>query len=148
MPSTYLSLHYHLVFSTKDRESVIATPWRTRLHEYLGGTVNGLGGRSQIVGGTADHVHLLVELRATHALADFMRELKKTSSKWVHETIPLRAFAWQEGYAAFTVSASALVDVRRYIENQEEHHRERSFREELKILLQRSGVSFDERYLD
>lgn len=101
-----------------------------------------------MVGGTSDHVHLLFELKATHTLADFMRELKKASSIWVHEEIPLRTFAWQEGYAAFTVSASGLEEVRRYIENQEEHHRERSFQDELKIMLQRSGVKFDERYLN
>jgi REP element-mobilizing transposase RayT len=148
MPSTFLSLHYHLVFSTKDREALIGATWRSRLHQYLGGAVNGLGGESEGVGGTTDHVHLLVELRATHLLADFMRELKKSSSKWVHEEISQKNFAWQEGYAAFTVSASAVDEVRRYIENQEEHHRERSFREELKIMLQRSGVKFDERYLD
>ena len=147
MSSTFLSLHYHLVFSTKDREPSMVAAWRSRLHEYLGGAVNGLGAQSRIVDGTADHVHLLVELRATHTLADFMRELKKASSKWVHETIPQSGFAWQEGYAAFTVSASAVDEVRRYIENQEEHHRDRSFREELKIMLQRSGVEFDERYL-
>ncbi len=110
--------------------------------------MNGLGAHSQMVGGMADHVHLLVELRATLALADFMRELKKASSMWVHETMPQSRFAWQEGYAAFTVSASGIDEVRRYIENQEEHHRERSFREELKIMLQRSGVAFEERYLD
>lgn len=77
-----------------------------------------------------------------------MRESKKASSKWVHEKMSQPGFAWQEGYAAFTVSASAVAEVRWYIENQEEHHRERSFREELKIILQRSGVNFDERYLD
>ena len=77
-----------------------------------------------------------------------MRELKKASSTWAREDAGEKTFAWQEGYAAFTVSASAVDEVRRYIENQEEHHRERSFREELVIMLQRSGVKFDERYLD
>jgi len=148
MPSTFLSLHYHLVFSTKEREPIINSSWRSSLHQYLGGTVNGLGGKSEIIGGTVDHVHLLVELRATHTLSDCMRELKKTSSKWVHETILQPTFAWQEGYAAFTVSASGIDEVRRYIENQEEHHRDRSFREELKIMLQRSRVKFEEKYLD
>jgi REP element-mobilizing transposase RayT len=148
MSSTFLSLHFHLVFSTKGRAPIIGASWRVRLHQYLGGAVEGLGGHSKIVGGTDDHVHLLVELRATHALADFMRELKRSSSSWIHEEIGEKAFAWQEGYAAFTVSASGRPEVRRYIENQEEHHRERSFREELKIMLQRSGVAFEERYLD
>ena len=135
MPSTFLSLHYHVVFSTKQREPLLRAEWRPRLHEYLGGTVRGLGARNEMVGGTADHIHLLFELKATHTLADFMRELKKASSIWVHDEIPLRTFAWQEGYAALTVSASGLEEVHRYIENQEEHHRERSFRDELKIML-------------
>jgi REP element-mobilizing transposase RayT len=127
---------------------MIAPAWRPQLYEYLGGTVKGLGARSEIVEGTSDHVHLLVELKATHTLSDFMRELKKASSIWVREKAPLTIFAWQEGYAAFTVSASALPDVRHYIETQEEHHQQRTFREELKILLKKSGVSFEERYLD
>jgi REP element-mobilizing transposase RayT len=148
MGSTFLCLHYHLVFSTKHREALIAASWRSRLHEYLGGTVNGLGGRSEIVGGVADHVHLLAELQATHALADLMRELKKASSIWVHEEIGVRTFAWQEGYAAFTVSASGIGKVRNYIQNQEEHHRRRGSLDELRILLKRSGVSFEEKYLE
>jgi putative transposase len=148
MPSTYTSLHFHLVFATKDRAPLIEPTWRKRLHDYLGGTVKGLDGISQGVGGVADHIHLLVSLRATHSLADFMRELKKAASKWVHETIGLRHFAWQEGYAAFTVSATAREGVQRYIANQEEHHRTKSFREELVGLLEKSGVTFDARYLD
>src|SRR5215475_949452 len=101
MASTYLSLHYHLVFATKNREPLIAPAWRARLHEYLGGTISGLGGFPQGVGGTADHVHLLVGLKATHCLADVLRELKRPSSQWVHETFGLSEFAWQEGYGAF-----------------------------------------------
>ncbi len=130
MSSTFLSLHYHLVFSTKERRPFIADDWRERLFEYLGGTVNGLKGFTQGVGGTADHVHLLVGLKSTHCLADFMRELKKASSLWVHETIGLPSFAWQEGYGAFTVSATARVQVNKYIANQAEHHRVKTFRED------------------
>ena len=148
MASTYLSLHYHLVFSTRERETLIDDTLRPRLHEYLAGTVIGLKGHCRAVGGTTDHVHLLVGLGATHTLADFMRELKKASSKWVHETVPQPSFAWQEGYAAFTVSASGADEVRAYIANQGEHHRKRSFREELKAMLDKSGVVYDERYLD
>jgi REP-associated tyrosine transposase len=148
MPSTYLSLHYHLVFSTKDRAPVIEASWRNRLHEYLGGTVSGLGGFPQGVGGMADHVHLLVGLKATHCLADFMRELKKASSAWVHDEIGMRSFAWQEGYAAFTVSASARTAVQSYIANQEEHHRKKTFREELVEMLEKAGVEYDPHYLD
>ena len=148
MGSTYLSLHYHLVFGTKNREPIIAPEWRPRLHEYLGGTINGLGGVSQGVGGVVDHVHLLASLRATHCLADVVRELKKASSAWVHEQIEFRPFSWQDGYAAFTVSATARDPVRRYIANQEEHHAATSSRDELIEMLGRAGIEYDPRYLD
>jgi putative transposase len=148
MASTYLSLHYHLVFGTKNRETLITPEWRSRLHDYMGGTIRGLGGFSEGIGGVADHVHLLVGLKATHCLADVLRELKKASSAWVHEEIGLRAFAWQEGYAAFTVSATSRDAVRHYIVNQEEHHRVKSFREELVEMLNKAGIEYDPKYLD
>ena len=100
------------------------------------------------VGGVADHVHLLVSLRATHNLADVVRELKKASSLWVHNEIGVRSFAWQEGYAAFTISATSCEAVQRYVGGQEEHHRKRSFREEIQEMLIKAGVAFDPRYLE
>jgi REP element-mobilizing transposase RayT len=146
MASTFLSLHYHLVFSTKERRPFIRPDWRSRLHDYLGGTVNGLGGISQQVGGVADHVHMLIGLKATHCLADFMRELKKASSAWARAGFEPE-FAWQDGYAAFTVSASARERVQDYIRRQEEHHARRDFASELKELLEKHGVAYDPRYL-
>jgi len=148
MPSTYLSLHYHIVFSTKRREPTIDASWRARLWEYLGGTVNGLEGYSQGIGGTADHVHMIVGLKSTHRLADFMRELKKSASTWVHQEIGAQDFGWQEGYGAFTVSPSATDKVCSYIANQKEHHRTQTFRQELVALLERAGVDYDARWLD
>jgi REP element-mobilizing transposase RayT len=148
MPSTHTNLLYHIIFATKNREPVIAAEWRPRLHEYLGGAVRGLGGVPQGVGGVADHVHLLVGLKPTHCLSDFMRDLKKNSSVWISETIPVPSFHWQEGYAAFTVSASVKASVRQYIAGQEEHHRHKTFREELVEFLKKSGIDYDERYLD
>lgn len=136
-----------MIFATKNREAIIEKGWREELHTYLGGVAKGLDALPQGVGGVVDHVHLLVSLKATHCLSDFMRELKKSSSSWVRES-HLRGFHWQEGYAAFTVSASAKDSVKRYIANQEEHHRVKSFREELIGFLKKSGVEFDERYLD
>ena len=148
MSSTYLSLHYHLVFGTKERLAHIDTAWGDRLHEYMGGTIRGLGGFPEGIGGVADHVHLLVGLKATHCLADVMRELKKSSSLWVHDVIGQPDFAWQEGYAAFTVSATSRGGVRAYIANQEEHHRVKSFRAELIEMLEKAEVTFDPKYLD
>lgn len=148
MPSTFLALHYHIVFSAKARAPIIADSWHERLHEYLGGTVAGLGGISQGIGGMADHVHLLVGLKATHCLADFLRELKKSSSVWVRDEIKLHEFAWQEGYGAFTVSPTARPRVQKYIENQAEHHRVKTFREELEDFLKEAGVKYEDRFLD
>src|ERR1035437_1441138 len=148
MSSTHTSLHYHLIFATKNREACLAASWRSQLHDYLGGTVRGLGAHPEGIGGVADHVHLLVSLKSTHRLADFMRELKKSSSIWVRETFHQPDFQWQEGYAAFTVSASVRDSVRTYIASQEEHHRKKSLREELMEFLRKSSVEFDEQYLD
>lgn len=148
MASTFLSLHYHIVFSTKNRKPFIKESWAGRLHSYLAGTVKGLGGFPERVGGVEDHVHLLVGLKATHTLSDFMRELKKSSSTWVHNEIGELEFAWQQGYSAFTVGATSRKGVKIYITNQPEHHRQRSYREELICLLQKAGIEYNEAYLD
>jgi putative transposase len=148
MASTYLSLHYHIVFGTKNRDPIIAEEWSAELHKYLGGTIHGLGGIPHAINGVQDHVHLLINLKATHCLSDVMRELKKASNAWVREQKKCSLFQWQEGYAAFTVSSTAKDAVRRYIDNQREHHRQRSFREELIEMLQTAGVPYDEKYLD
>lgn len=147
MPSTHLSLHYHLIFSTKDRVPYIQKEWRGRLHAYLGGIVNDLGGVPEKINGVEDHVHLLVGLRATHRLADVLKDIKAGSSRWVHDELNLQSFAWQEGYGAFTVSALQIDAVKKYIENQEEHHRVKTFQEEYLEFLNRCGVKYDERYL-
>ncbi|WP_035602468.1 IS200/IS605 family transposase [Haloferula sp. BvORR071] len=147
MPSTHLSLNFHVVFSTKDREPSIAPEWRSRLHAYMGGVVTNLGGTPVAIGGIADHVHLLLGLPATCALSDVVRSLKANSSRWVHDEIRLARFMWQEGYGAFTVSPSQCRTIIEYIANQEEHHRTRSFQEEYLAFLKKCGISFDERFL-
>jgi len=145
---TWLSLHYHLIFSTKHREPFITRVISDELYAYLGGTVKGLGATANAIGGVSDHVHLLVTFRATHCLADFMRELQKASSQWMKTTGKMPQFAWQEGYCALTVSASLRPQVHQYICNQEKHHRERSFRDELESFLKRAGIEYEPRFLD
>lgn len=147
MSSTHLSLHYHLIFSTKERLRLIEDPWRERLHAYLGGALRKLDGVPEAIGGTAHHVHVLAGLRATHCLADVLRDIKRSSSEWVHDTIGERGFAWQDGYGAFTVSASRLPAVKRYIANQERHHKKTTFKQEYVEFLRESGVVFKEKYL-
>jgi putative transposase len=146
MGSTFFSLHYHIIFSTKERRPVIQREWQPRLHSYLGGIIRGMNGVAESVGGISDHVHLLVSLRPTHCIADVLRDLKKDSTNWVKENFD-QAFKWQEGYAAFTVSPSGTGSVRRYIENQEEHHHKQSFIDELKELLEKVGIAYDEKFL-
>jgi REP element-mobilizing transposase RayT len=100
------------------------------------------------VGGVADHIHMLVSLTQSHCIKDFMREIKKQSSKWVHAQMGVHAFQWQDGYAAFTVSPSGRAAASQYVQNQAEHHRTKSFIEELKELLGKAAVDFDPTYLE
>jgi len=145
--STYSSLHYHIIFSTKNRLRTIGDQWQEDLYQHMGGIIKQLGGFPQGIGGVEDHVHLLIGLKPTHNISDFMRELKKASSKWVHQTVGQRAFQWQEGYSVFTVSATARSKVRSYIENQKQHHQKKTFREEIMELLQKAGIDYDPKYL-
>lgn len=148
MPHSYTKLLYHIVFATKGREPWLDEEVRPRVFAFLGGGVRAEGGTAYIVNGVADHVHLLAQLRQDKALSDQLRSLKADSSGWIHKTFPrLRAFAWQGGYGAFTVSPSQVAKVKRYIETQEAHHRKKTFQEEFRALLKAHGIEYEEKYL-
>jgi REP-associated tyrosine transposase len=148
MPGAYCNLLYHLVFSTKDRRPLIDPKIKPRLREYVRGIVREEEGELLEFGGVADHVHLLVRLPSTRAVADALRMIKANSSKWVNEIVRHGPrFAWQEGYAAFTVSQSQVPRLLTYIGGQEKHHRKVDFRSELVALLRRNGVAFEDRFL-
>ena len=148
MPHTYSKLLTHVVWSTKDRVASIAREIRGDLHAYLGGIVREEGGAAVAIGGTADHVHLLIELRADQSVADCVRVVKANSSRWIHEKWPdRRAFSWQACYGAFAVSASSADRVIHYIRTQEEHHRRINYHDEFVALLRKHGIAFDEKYL-
>jgi REP element-mobilizing transposase RayT len=136
--STYLSLHYHLVFTTKNRHPLIDPSWKARLHAYIGGLANNIDAIPEAIGGTENHVHLLLGLKATHRLCDVLREIKHESSRWIHEEIGLTEFAWQDGYSAFTVSVTHLHKVKNYVLNQEKHHESMSLEEEEKMFRARA----------
>ena len=147
MGSTFHSLHYHIVFSTKNRRPLIHPSWRTELHAYMGGTARGLEGVPECVGGVSDHVHLLVGLKTTTTISDWVRELKKASSKWAaehHEPL----FVWQDGYSVFTVSWTHVEMVRGYVAGQESHHATITPMDELIQLFARNGVKYDPKYLE
>ena len=148
MPQSFVSLHVHIVFSTKHRVALIDDELAARLFEYLGGIVGRQNGSLVAAGGMPDHVHLLCSLGKETSVSELVRTIKANSSKWIHETFPERRdFAWQSGYGAFGVSFSNLDDARRYTANQAEHHRRRSFQDELRALLKWHGIEFDERYV-
>jgi putative transposase len=147
MHSFSSSLH-HCVFATKDREAVLTPQLRERLWPYLGGIARENGMKALTIGGVADHVHVLLSLPATISVAKGMQLLKGNSSKWIHETFPeLRSFAWQQGYGAFSIGVSGIEETRDYIQKQEEHHRTRTYREEVIMFLQRHGLPFDDAML-
>jgi REP element-mobilizing transposase RayT len=148
MAHTYCNLLFHAIFSTKDRTAAISPDIRDDLLAYIGGIVRHMGGKTVIAGGTADHVHLLLELPSHVAVADTLRVLKTNSSRWAHERWPeRRLFGWQTGYAAFSVSKSNLEAVRTYIANQEQHHKKIDFREEFVTFLKKNGITYDDRYI-
>ncbi len=139
----------HCVFSTQKRVPVLTSEIRTRLWPYLGGIARDHGMKALAIGGVADHVHLLLSLPATLSVAKAMQLLKGNSSKWLHETFPgLENVSWQEGYGAFSIGATGVETTTAYIQGQEEHHRTRTFREELEIFLRRNGVDYDASMLD
>ena len=147
MSGTFSNLSVHVVFSTKDRLPLMTMPIRDKLFPYMGGIVRGLGGTIITVGGMPDHVHLVARLPTTVSVADVARIVKANSSKRMNEKFTTIKFGWQRGYGAFSVSHSALPAVVNYVRDQERHHRHRSFREELMVLLAKNGIDYDERHL-
>ena len=147
MSDTYSNLSVHMVFSTKDRMPLLTRDVRDHVFPYIGGIVKRRGGTIIAVGGMPDHVHIVARLPANVCVADFVRVVKSNSSKKTNEHVTGMKFGWQRGYGAFSVSQSTLSAVVQYVRNQEQHHRHRSFQDELKILLTKHGIDHDERFL-
>ncbi len=149
MPQSFASLHHHLIFSTRNRLPIISAEVQPRLFAYIGGILRSEGCALEAAGGVADHVHLLVSISRQRSISEALRIIKASSSRWVHDTFPdtLADFAWQTGYAAFTVSHSHREKVRDYLSRQAEHHRTQTFQEEFLAFLRRHEIEYDERYL-
>ena len=148
MSQSLAAVYIHLVFATKNRFPFLTDgPLRAEMHRYLAGTSNGLDCPALAVGGVADHVHLLARLGRGCRLADWVKELKRASTVWLHgRALELNDFSWQAGYGAFSVSASQLDKARQYVAGQEVHHRQTTFQEEFRALLRAHAVEWDERY--
>ncbi len=147
MPSSYTSLNYHIVFSTKYRKRLLVDSIREDVYKYIAGIIHNKNGQLIEIGGIEDHVHILTSCSPKIALADFIRDIKANASKWINEQHRAAKFAWQTGYAAFTVSASQVDVVRRYIRNQAKHHKNQSFVDEFRGMLIKHKIPFDEERL-
>jgi len=141
MSHSYSSNRVHVIFSTKERRKCISDDFQSKLWAYMAGIAHNRGFEAMMIGGVQDHVHALLVLPPTLPLAKAVQFLKGSSSKWINETTG--EFAWQEGYGAFSVSASQTSDVVRYIQNQRAHHEKKSFEEEFVEFLKKYGVSFE-----
>lgn len=148
MPQSLSLVIVHLIFSTKDRCPCLGSAVRPSLHAYLATVARNTGCECYRAGGFTDHVHLAVRLSRTLSIAGLVEELKTSSSKWLKtQDAALREFAWQRGYGSFSVGPGDLDAVIAYIDQQEEHHRTRTFQEEYRAFLHKYGVEYDERYV-
>lgn len=148
MANTYSQINIHCVFAVKGRENILTKIIRDNLHKYMSGILRNDDAYPLAVGGWKDHVHVFFELPPNLKIADLMRNLKATSSKWINDNkFVLGRFQWQEGYGAFSYSRSQRNNVIKYIMNQEEHHRERTFKEEYLDLLKKFEIEYKDEYV-
>ena len=148
MADTFSQIYVHLVFSVKGRQNVIHKTWREELFKYVSGIINGRDQKLFAIGGMPDHIHILISLRPNYMVSELVNSVKTNSSKWINSRGFVKGkFSWQEGYGAFSYGQSQLDHVIQYINNQEQHHQRKSFKEEYIELLQRFNVKFEEKYL-
>jgi REP element-mobilizing transposase RayT len=148
MSHSYISALYHCVFSTKERRKTITNELQERLWPYIGGIARDNRMKALEIGGVEDHVHLLLSIPSTLTIANAMQLIKGGSSKWVHDTFPeYKNFEWQAGYGAFSIGISQVPDTKRYIANQREHHRSKTFQQEFIAILEKHGIEYDPRFI-
>jgi putative transposase len=148
MAHSYTSSLFHCVFSTKERRRIITPDLQDRLWPYLGGIAREIGAKGLAAGGVEDHVHLLLSMPSTLAIAKVIQVVKGNSSKWIHDSFPEhRAFAWQAGYGAFSIGISQLEPTVQYIHTQKEHHRNKTFQEEFLAILKKHNIEYDPRFV-
>jgi REP element-mobilizing transposase RayT len=148
MANTYTQIHIQTVFAVQNRKSLIGDEWKDDLYKYITAIIQNNDHKLLQINGMPDHLHILFGMRPVQSISDLMKQVKQDSSKWINQNNLVNGkFSWQEGYGAFSYSKSQLPRVIKYIQNQQEHHRSRTFREEYLTLLETHGVAYDERYL-
>lgn len=148
MSNTYTKIYLHIIFAVKGREALLPAIIRQRLYQYMSKVLLDMGHFPLAIGGTENHVHILIDYKPAQALPDMIRELKISSTKLINSNhmIPF-VFGWQRGYSCFSYSASQVDSVKRYIDHQSEHHNNITFRQELQLAYERFGIEYDERYM-
>jgi len=150
MGRTYTCLTYHLVFSTKYRRKLILPQFEEELYQYIGGIIRNKDGVLLEIGGTEDHVHIMAALPAKISVSDMLRFIKSNSSSWINQRSEIenqQNFEWQPGFGAFTVSHSGKEKLRAYIQNQKQHHANRSFKDEFIAILVAHGIEYDPKFV-
>ena len=148
MPNTYTQIHIQVVFAVQNRVSIIRKSWKDELYKYITGIIQNYGHKVLAINGMPDHLHILIGMRPTQSLSDLMQDIKGDSSKWINQKSFVNGkFSWQEGYGAFSYSKSHVDAVIKYIKNQEQHHKKKTFIEEYHEFLDKFEVEFDERYI-
>ena len=148
MANTYTQIHIHAIFSVQNRMSLIHKQWQDELYKYISGIIDKNGHKVMQIGGMPDHVHVLLGMRPAQSLSDLMQAIKGGSSFWINQKqLVMGKFEWQDGYGAFSYGKSQINDVIKYIQQQEVHHKKRTFADEYLELLKLFEVKFDERYI-
>ena len=148
MSNTYTQIYIHVVFSVQNRISLIRSEWREELYKYITGIIQNNGHKLIAINGMPDHVHIFIGLKPNQSLSDLMQDVKGDSSKWInsHDYVKGR-FEWQAGYGAFSYSISQIDSVMKYIQNQQSHHKVKTFKDEYLEFLEKFKIPYDERYV-
>jgi putative transposase len=148
MANTYTQIHIHFVFAVKFRNGMIQSKWADDLYKYMTGIIQNNNHKLLAINGMPDHIHILIGLRPAQSISDLMKDMKQSSSKWINENKLTRGhFEWQEGYGAFSHSKSQINQGINYIQNQELHHKKKTFIEEYIDFLEKFEVDYDEKFI-
>ena len=148
MANTFTQIHIHVIFAVQNRMSLIQKSWSERLYQYMIAIIQKHEHKVLSIGGMPDHIHILFGFRPTQALSNLMQEVKRDSSEWINQQrLVMGRFSWQEGYGAFSYSKSHIAQVAKYIEEQEEHHKKRTFIDEYKKILKDFDLEYNEQYI-
>lgn len=148
MPNTYTQVHLQFVFAVKHRANVINKVWKDELYKYITSIIQANNHKLLAINGMPDHIHILVGMRPDQSVSNLLQDIKRSSSKWINEKgFTTAKFEWQEGYGAFSYSKSHVKNVINYINNQEEHHRKKTFREEYIEFLEKFEIEYNEKYI-